>query len=122
MGKILFSALINDFEVYPKARITGPGKWSKRAKRCRQNQIDLGTLFKAHYKGEPISKPCILSVIIHLPHKRRCDLDNLIKKVNDALEMGGIIVNDYLIRGIDKARLWQEAKGSSSVEVILKEL
>ena len=127
MNDILFTCSIDDFEVYPKVRMTQRSKWNPRAKRQLENQANMATWFRIHYRGgnkkkEPISFPCILSFAVHLPHKRRIDVDNIQKAIQDALEYGGIVENDCLIRGTDKTRLWQKSKGVSRVCVTLKRL
>lgn len=123
MSNILFTFSLNDFEVFPKVRMTTKGKWNKRARRQLDNQGALAQWFKKAYGNKkPITEPCLLSFAIHLPHKRRVDVDNLQKAIQDALQYGGVIENDYLIRGTDNTRLWQRARGPARVCVTLKRL
>lgn len=125
-NNIIFTCSLDDFEIFSKVRMTGPGKWSKRARRQLDNQSALATWFKMAYSGggdrEPINEPCILSFAVHLPHRRRVDVDNIQKAIQDALQYGGVIEDDYLIRGTDSTRLWQKSKGPARICVTLKKL
>jgi len=123
MTDVLFTCSLEDFEVYPKVRMTQKSKWNPRAKRQLENQASMAEWFQLAYKGKPaIAEPCILSFAVHLPHKRRIDVDNIQKAIQDALQYGGIVVDDYLIRGTDTTRLWQRSKGVSRLCVTLKRL
>ena len=118
---ILFTASVEGFTIMPKVRMTQGSKWSPRAKQYLKSQSDLAMLLKAQYKRKtPISEPCILSYAVHLPHKRRVDDDNVRKALQDSLQHAGIILDDYLIRGTDKTRLYQD--GEARVVVVLKSL
>lgn len=105
----LFKADIKDFRLIPCVRMTRFSKWSKRAQAYLKNQEDLAWRFKTQVKGPYplIDQPCILSAVIYLSHRRRVDLDNLLKSIQDALQKAGIVENDYLIVGYDRVRLYR---------------
>ena len=123
MTDILFQATIEDFHLVPFMHLTQKTKWSKDGQRYLKSQADLAMLFKAKYKRrEPIDEFCVISMSVHVPHKRHVDVTNLLKAVEDALQYGGILENDYLIAGIDKTRRHQKSKGPARVVVSLKRL
>lgn len=127
MSDILFQAVIEGFEVKPKVRMTQRSKWSPRARVYLESQETLAGLLRTAYTGrEPISEPCILSFSVHLTHRRRVDVDNIQKAIQDSLQYcpetdprGPVIKDDHLIHGTDRTRMWKGAK-KARVEVTLK--
>lgn len=118
---ILYQASVEGIMVIPYVRMTRQSKWNKQAKRYLDTQQALAWEFKKVYHNkEPIDEPCIMSYSVHLPHRRRVDDDNIRKALQDALQYAGVIKNDYLIKGTDKTRTWQD--GKSRVVVTLKRL
>lgn len=112
--QILFDAYIEGFALIPYQRMTGPGRFTKRAQRYLKNRESLAWCFRQEankqYLYEAITTPCILSFNVHRSTRRRCDLDNLCKAISDALQSARIIENDNLIVGIDGARLFYDGK------------
>lgn len=119
----LFSITIEDFHMIPAVRMTGKSIYGSRTRKRTMAYLDnkraLAWLFKQAHKGETITTPCILSFAVHLPHRRIVDVDNIQKTIQDALQDAQVVSNDHLIKGTDKTRLYQKAKGPARVEVTL---
>ena len=81
----------------------GKGGRVHKSKEATAWANDAAWLVKA--SGVKVIGPYILSVIVHRPDKRRRDLDNLAKALNDSLQAGGAIEDDCLC----VASLWRWA-------------
>ena len=117
--KLLFEAQVNNFKLIPCVRMTRFSKWNRRAQAYLKNQEELAWRLKTQFNGPypPIDKPCTLSADIHIGHKRRVDLDNLIKSIQDALQKAGIVKNDYLIVGYKRVSLHQDELNTLTVRL-----
>ena len=114
----LFRAVIENFNIIPKVRMTQGSKWSKQAKRYLENQTALAwEMKKLCPAGFCIDYPVELSFIIHRPNRRRVDTDNCLKSIQDALQQARIIKDDYLIQGYGKSRLWYDGKARVVIEL-----
>src|SRR5574337_1759923 len=115
----LFKAVIDNFTLIPKVRTTQASKFLPRAKRQLDNQSQLAWELKRFWNGNSaIDYPVEIIFSVHLPHRRRVDIDNLLKSIMDALQYAGIIENDSIIKGICRSRIFHD--GASRVEVSLK--
>lgn len=111
MKASLFHATIEDFEVIPKIRLPLKMKWTKAGKRYLERKEQLAFIFKQHFmEREPITCNVSMSCAIHLNHKRRTDLDNLIGFVSDSLEYSGVISNDQQIIELKKCNVYRDGK------------
>jgi len=121
--KTLFSCTIEDFGVIPKRRSPNKARYKVGSPTWKyyQNRDELAQLFAFKHKGEQITVPVTLSCVIHLAHRRVCDLDNLVGCLQDSLVVAGILRDDSLIREFDKCNMYQKAKGVERVVVSLKE-
>lgn len=139
MTDVLFTFAINDFEVRPKLRKT---KGDARLAKMPEHKVSLKYIkrwrilqsYNAHSidfihrlalawrKKDPLKGHMIISWAVHLPHMRGVDSDNIDKQIRDCMKKAGIIVDDKLVRGTDKTRLWQKPKGPARIAVTLKRL
>lgn len=118
MANCLFRATIEDFEVIPKIRLPLKMKWSKAGKRYLERKEQLAWMLKKHFNGsEPMSCNISLSCAIHLNHKRRTDLDNLIGFVGDSLQYAGIIADDRQIIELKKCNVFRDGKARLVIEL-----
>jgi Holliday junction resolvase RusA-like endonuclease len=118
MKEILFRAIIEDFILIPCVRMTQASKWSKRARQYLVSQQSLAWEFRKHcVKGFFIDYPVELTFSIHRPNKRKVDADNCIKSIQDALQLSGIVINDNLIQGYGKSRMFFDGKARLIVEL-----
>ena len=139
MTDILFTYSISDFEVRPKMRLTQGQVKLMRIPRHKINQRSLKLYdriakyltdteimclnFKVFWnERKPIDEEVVISWAVHLPHKRCVDSDNIDKQIRDCLQNAGVVMNDKLIRGTDKTRLWQKKGGPARMAVTLKRL
>lgn len=98
----------------------------------------VAPLFQLQAPRVPFDGPCMLSLVIVLPHTKAVadrkrhtprewhtvvpDLDNLEKSVKDAMQKAGWIVNDSRICKVAKEKV-RAAKGEKpSVSIVLREL
>ena len=107
---MLFSCTI-DFNLIPYFRMTQKSKWCKQARRYLDSQEALAWELKKHWNGESITAMVELSCAVHLNHRRRGDLSNYIKSVEDSLQYAGILVNDYQIAAYGKCRRYHGKVG-----------
>lgn len=111
----LFSATIEGFELTPKIRLPIKMKWSKQGQRYLKMKEDLAWKLREHYQGmDPLAFKISMSCAIHLKHRRRIDIDNLIGAVMDALQyrddskgIKPIILDDRQIKEFKKVNLFQ---------------
>ena len=80
----------------PKIRMTGKSKWSPRARECLAEQDRIAWIIKA-LKLKPILCDIELDVKFYREGKRRADLSNLIKLLEDGIQYSGLIKNDSQI-------------------------
>lgn len=103
----LFEANLN-FLPPPKSNRYLQTKTGKRFIPARIKQaIDDAIYILSQFAPEkPIDQSCQLYVVYTLPNKRKRDLDNLNKTLQDCLEKAGIIKNDTLFyRTISEKRI-----------------
>ena len=66
---------------------------------------------------KPINYPCQLYIVYTLPNKRKRDLDNLSKTLQDILEKAGIIEDDTLFyRVINEKKI---IKGKEQIDIVI---
>ena len=118
MRNVLFRATIEDFEIIPKIRLPLTMKWSKAGKRYLERKEQLAFLLKKHFMfNEPITCNVSISCAIHLRHKRRTDLDNLLGYVFDSIQYAGIIADDRQIVEIRKSNVFRDGKARLVIEL-----
>ncbi len=103
----LFEAQLN-FLPPPKTNRYLQTKSGKRFIPARIKQaIDDAIYILSQLKPEkPIDFPCQLYVVYTLPNKRKRDLDNLSKTLQDCLEKAGVVKDDTLFfRTINEKRI-----------------
>ena len=66
---------------------------------------------------EPITGPVRLDIVAHPPDKRRRDLDNLLKALQDALEHGGAFEDDSQVADLRIRRAEPVSGGRVDVEI-----
>ena len=121
MKASLFHAVIEDFEVIPKIRLPLKMKWTKAGKRYLERKEQLAFILKQHFKlSEPITCNVSMSCAIHLNHKRRVDLDNLVGFCQDSLQYSGVIKDDRQIIELSKCNVYRD--GNSRLIVTLRRL
>lgn len=105
----LFNCTIEDFGLIPKRRSPNKTKFREGSpeQKYLQNKEDLAWLLKSKYKGKTITDDLSLSCGIHLSHRRKTDLDNLVGTIMDSLQYAGIIENDSQIREFGKCNIYQ---------------
>lgn len=114
----LFRATIEGFEVIPKIRLPLTMKWSKAGRRYLERKEQLAWILKKHFNFDaPIDYDVSLSCAIHLNHRRRTDLDNLIGFVGDSLQYAGVILDDRQIIEFKKCNLFRGKKARLIVEL-----
>lgn len=117
--KIVFNAMIHDFELLPNVRMTQRSKFTARAQRYLKNKGDLAILFMQQRRLPALA--CLLKISFTVNQKKKVgDIDNYMKSICDALQDGGIIENDRLIKAIGDSYLNHGA--SNSVMVMLETL
>lgn len=122
---LLFEAVL-DFIPPPKSNRYLQGRNGTRFLPARiKEAIDDAIYLLSCFKPEkPIDFPCSLEVVYHFKDRRKRDLDNLNKTLQDCLEKAGIIKDDWLffrlviekrIDGEEKVeiRIWGDADGDS---------
>lgn len=75
--------------------------------------------------GEPIFTDRVgVSIFVAFPDKRRRDLDNLIKPINDVLTQAAVIADDSLIDfvAITRAPAWQGRTDAPALEIYVGDL
>ena len=118
MKSVLFRATIEDVEIIPKIRLPLKMKWSKAGKRYLQHKEELAWLLKKHFMfTEPITCNVSMSCAIHLKHRRRTDLDNLIGYVLDSLQYAGVIKDDRQIVELRKCNVFRDGKARLIIEL-----
>jgi len=114
----LYRAVIEDVEIIPKIRLPLKMKWSKAGQRYLQHKEELAWLLKKHFMfSEPITCNVSMSCAIHLKHRRRTDLDNLIGYVLDSLQYAGVIKDDRQIVELKKCNVFRDGKARLIVEL-----
>lgn len=116
--KVLFEAELN-FIPPPKTNRYFQAKNGKRfiPARIKEAINDAVLILKSlKPKGfQTINQPCQLYIIYTLPNKRKRDLDNLNKTLQDCLEKAGIVEDDTLFfRVVSEKRI---QKGVEKVEI-----
>lgn len=77
----------------PAARMTRKTKWTARAKRSLAYQEAVAWAAKA--AGAPVIRgPLCLTARIYLASKKRGDLSNYIKAIEDGLQYAGVVPDD----------------------------
>ena len=118
MTNKLFSVTIEDFEIIPKIRLPLKMKWTKAGRRYLERKEQLAFMLKKRFKyNEPITCNISLSCAIHLNHKRRTDLDNLIGFLCDSLQYAGIIADDRQIIELSKCKVFRDGKARVVIEL-----
>lgn len=103
--EIIYRAVLEDFAVVPYTRMTGPGRFSKRAQRYLKNREAMAWKFKQFMSQPPILGNVILEFHLNRSTKRLADLDNFFKSIGDALQHARVIHNDNQIIGVENTRL-----------------
>ena len=81
-------------------------------------QRDAAAIMAAAYKGgSPYSGDVTVDITFGTPDRRRWDLDNRLKALLDALQMGGILANDAQIKRLCVARI--NVSGQARTEIIV---
>ncbi len=93
---MLFEAELS-FIVPPKANRYQVGKNGRKflPQRVRE-AIDDAVLILSSFRDKTIESPCQLYVVYTFPDKRKRDIDNLNKSLQDCLEKAGIVKDDAL--------------------------
>jgi Holliday junction resolvase RusA-like endonuclease len=118
MTNILYRAIIEDVEIIPKIRLPLKMKWSKQGKRYLEHKEQLSWMLKKHFKFiEPIDYNVSISCAIHLAHRRRVDLDNLLGYVFDSLQYAGVIKDDRQIVEVKKCNVFRDGCARLVVEL-----
>lgn len=120
MVRLLFSCVIEGFQLVPCVRMTQKSKWTKQARKYLENQKQLAWLFKKKWGNkEAIAQdiPLEISFSVHYSDRRLRDSDNCDKALRDALQKSGIIKNDRQIRGTGKTRIWNDRINRVVVEL-----
>lgn len=90
--------------IVPYTRMTQRGKWSKTAQRYLASQEAMAWQFKAQMQPFPPKALLDMALGFEMPQGwLKKDLSNLIKAVEDALQLAGIIDNDSRIVAISGA-------------------
>ena len=114
----LYRAVIEDVEVIPKIRLPLKMKWSKAGQRYLQHKEELAWMLKKHFMfTEPIDCNVSISCAIHLKHRRRTDLDNLLGYVFDCLQHAAVILDDKQIVELKKCNVFRDGKARLIVEL-----
>lgn len=107
----------------PAARMTRRGKWTSRAKRSLAYQEVVAWAARAA-RVPVLTGPVCLTAKIYVYGRRRGDLSNYIKSLEDGLQYAGVIPNDKQIvaygagTGIYSAASRQDER----VEIVLNEM
>ena len=85
-------------------------------KRVTDWQEQVAWCASVAYKGEPLETPVSVRLIFRRKDKRRCDLDNLAKAVNDALE-GIVFKNDEQIHHLTVYKFYKQDNPGVNITV-----
>ena len=83
-----------------------------RSQECKDYQdYVISKIIQSRARGEPFSGRVALRLIFIAPNKRRWDIDNRVKSIQDCLAMSGVIKDDSQIDCLTVARIYgDEAK------------
>ena len=95
--------------VYKKARAR---EWKEKAV----------ALLSAHWGGKPpYPDPVEFKIIYQSPNRRKWDIDNRVKALQDCLELAGIIENDKQVESLHVRREYVSCRKKTATRIILLE-
>lgn len=101
----------------PKVRITYRSKWSKRAKRSLEYQKLIAGYWMTKKTEIRLTGNLYLKCIFYRNDKRRIDIDNLVKIVQDGLQYGQAFEDDSQIKKIEADLCYDKDNPRTEIEI-----
>ena len=85
--------------------------------RYRSWQQATADMVREQIRGRPLEGRLRLTMRVHMPDRRKRDLDNLVKPIQDALQLAGLYYDDSQIKHLDIMEVGVDPIGGIEIEV-----
>ena len=83
-----------------------------RTEECRKYQEEVSAALKTLWKGQPYKGRVALKIQLFTANRRRWDIDNRLKALQDCLQLAGVVKDDSQINYLSIERLYAKKDGT----------